>query len=139
MSASGTPLDLPFQRLRQVRTGLLNLHKALLESEKRVYEQSHGRIHSKGEFFRLVIGDEWFSWLRDFSQFIIRIDIALDEKEPATLDTANELLSESRMLLTPAEFGTPQQQRYYQAIQRDPNIALMHAELSQLLKIKGKS
>jgi hypothetical protein len=136
MSASDIPLNLPFQRLRQLRTGLLHLHKALLESEKVIYEQSHGRIPSKGEFFRLVIGDDWFSWLRDFSQFIIRIDIALDEKEPATLNTANELLSEARTLLTPAEMGTPQQQRYYQAIQRDPNIAVMHAELSHLLEIK---
>ncbi|MGB3534416.1 MAG: hypothetical protein WBA13_12985 [Microcoleaceae cyanobacterium] len=137
MSTSNTPLNLPFQRLRQLRTGLLHLHKALLESEKQVYEQSHGQISSKGEFFRLVIGDDWFSWLRDFSQFIIQIDIALDEKEPATLDTANKLLSEAKKLLSPAEQGTPQQQRYYQAIQRDPNIALMHAELSQLLTTKS--
>lgn len=137
MSSSDIPLNLPFQRLRQVRTRLLHLHKALLESEKQVYEQSHGQISSRGEFFRLVIGDDWFSWLRDFSQFIIRIDIALDQKEPATLDTANQLLSEAQTLLTPAEWGTPQQQRYYQAIQRDPNIAVMHAQLSHLLD--GKS
>lgn len=137
MSSSDLPLNLPFQRLRQVRTKLLHLHKALLDSEKQVYEQSYGQIPSKGEFFRLVIGDDWFSWLRDFSQFIIRIDIALDEKEPATLEIANQLLSEAQTLLTPAEFGTSQQQRYYQAIQRDPNIAVMHAELSHLLDNKS--
>ena len=134
MSSFDSRLDLPFQRLRQLRAGLLELHKALLESEKVIYEQSHGQIRSRGEFFQLVIGDDWFSWLRDFSQFIIRIDIALDEKEPATLTTANELLKDAQTLLSPAEQGTTQQQRYYQAIQRDSEIATMHAELSQLLE-----
>ncbi len=134
MSSFDSRLDLPFQRLRQLRTQLLQLHKALLESEKTIYEQSHGQIRSRGEFFQLVIGDDWFSWLREFSQFIIRIDIALDEKEPATLNTANELLKDAKTLLSPAEFGTSQQQRYYQAIQRDPDIAMMHVELSKLLE-----
>ena len=134
MSSSNPSLDLPFQRLRGVRTALLRLHKALLDSEKVVYEQVHGRIQSKGEFFQLVIQDEWFSWLRPFSQFIVQIDEALSTKEPITLDRANELLDEARSLVSPAEEGTHREQRYYQAIQRDPDIAFMHAELSSLLR-----
>jgi hypothetical protein len=98
-----------------------------------VYEQLHGRIQSNGQFFQLVLEDEWFSWLRPFSQFIVQIDEALSAKEPITLDRANELLDEVRSLVSPAEEGTNQEQRYYQAIQRDPDIALMHAEVSRLL------
>jgi hypothetical protein len=100
------------------------------------YERLHGRIQSKGEFFQLVIQDEWFSWLRPFSQFIVQIDEALSAKEPITLDKANELLTEVRSLISPAEEGTMQQQRYFQAIQRDPDIALMHADVSRLLPSK---
>jgi hypothetical protein len=37
-------------------------------------------------------------------------------------------------LVAPSEEGTTQQQRYYQAIQRDPDIAFMHAEVSSLLR-----
>ncbi len=133
MSSSDSSLDIPFQRLREVRTALLRLHKALLESERIVYEQSHGRIRSKGEFFQLVIGDEWFSWLRPFSQLIVKIDEALDAKEePMTLNQANQLLEEAKMLLQASETGTMSEKRYYQAIQRDPDIAFMHAETSQL-------
>ena len=133
MSSSDSSLDLPFQRLREVRTALLRLHKALLESERIAYEQSHGRIRSRGEFFQLVIGDEWFSWLRPFSQLIVQIDEALDAKEePMTLNQANQLLEEAKMLLQASETGTAREKRYYQAIQRDPNIAFMHAETSQL-------
>ena len=136
MSSTHSPLELPFQRLREVRAALLRLHKALLESERVVYEQLNGRIRSKGEFFQLVIADEWFSWLRPFSQFIVQIDEALSAKEPITLHQANELLDEARSLVSPSEAGTTREQRYYQAIQRDPDIALMHAEVSRLLATK---
>ncbi|MCA1994527.1 MAG: hypothetical protein LDL41_21155 [Coleofasciculus sp. S288] len=133
MSSTDSTLDLPFQQLREVRASLLRLHKALLHSERDVYEQFHGPIQSKGEFFQLVIGDEWFSWLRPFSQFIVQIDEALSAKEPITLHRANELLDEARSLVSLSEEGTTREQRYYQAIQRDPNIALMHADVSKLL------
>lgn len=134
---SDRSLDYPFQRLREVREGLLNLHKALLESEKVVYEKQHGRIRSKGEFFRLVVDHEWFGWLRPISQFIVKIDEALGGKEPATLDEVKGLLSEAETLLHPAESGTESEQRYYQAIQRDPNIAFIHSKISNVLKPEG--
>ncbi|MEB3210321.1 MAG: hypothetical protein VKL39_03170 [Leptolyngbyaceae bacterium] len=127
------PLDSPFHRLRELRTRLLRLHKALLDSERIVYEQSNGRIKSKGEFFQLVIGDGWFSWLRTYSQFIVQIDEALSDKETMTLDQANALLSEAPKLISANENGTQQEQRYFEAIQRDPAIAYMHAELSNFL------
>lgn len=133
MSLTHPSLDMPFQRLRELRAALLRLHKALLHSERAVYEQYHGRIRSKGEFFRLVIGDEWFSWLRPVSQFIVQIDEALSAKEPITLQRADELLEEARALLRPSEEGTTLEKRYFQAIQREPDIALMHAEVSKLL------
>lgn len=136
MSSTNQPLDQPFQRLREVRAKLFRLHKALLHSERRVYERHYGRIQSNGEFFRLVVGDEWFSWLRPFSQFIVQIDEACSAKESITLQRANELLAEAHALIRPSETGTTLEKRYYQAIQRDPDIALRHAEVSDLLVTK---
>ncbi|MFH7028759.1 MAG: hypothetical protein ACHBN1_26030 [Heteroscytonema crispum UTEX LB 1556] len=133
MSSSNLSLDFPFQRLREVRLALLRLHKALLNSERIVYEQFNGRIQTNGEFLRLVIGHEWFNWLHPISEFIVQIDEVLSAKEPATLNQANELLAQARTLLKPSEQGTSLQTRYYSAIQRDPDIALMHAEVSKLL------
>ena len=138
MSAYDSPLENSIQRLREVRAAILRLHKALLEFERIGYEQFFGRIQSKGEYFQLVINHDWFSWLRPISQFIVQIDEALSAKEdPITMGRANELLSEARQLLRPNEAGTILEKRYYRAIQRDPNIALMHAEVSQLLATKG--
>ncbi len=133
MTTTPQPLDSPFHRLRELRTRLLQLHKALLESERIVYEQNHGRIQSKGEFFQLVIGDEWFSWLRVYSQFIVQIDEAFSDKETMTLEQVNYLLTEAQRLLDADESGSPQAQRYYHAIQRDPAIAYMHADISNFL------
>lgn len=128
-----TEFDTTLQRLGQVRFALLRLHKALLDDERLNYEQAHGRIRSNGEFFRLVIEDEWFDWLRPISQFIVQIDEALSSKEPITLDLVNDLLEQTQHLLRPAENGTRLEQNYYQAIQRDPDIAFLHADLNRLL------
>ncbi|WP_413161018.1 hypothetical protein ACL6C3_21135 [Capilliphycus salinus ALCB114379] len=138
MSSNPTSLDFPFKRLRDVRTKLLRLHKALLESEKVEYEKFHGPIRSRGEFFQLVIGDEMFSWLRPFSQLIAQIDEVMAAKEePVTLQQVNHLLEEARLLLRPSENGNAREKRYFEAIQRDPDIAFMHAELSQMLSSKN--
>jgi hypothetical protein len=136
MSLTHPPLDDTFQRLREVRLLLLNLHKALLDSERVSYEQIFGPIQSRGEFFQLVIGHDWFNWLRPISQFIVQIDEAIAGKEPLTLSKADELLEDARQLMQPSEVGSPLEQHYYQAIQRDPDIASMHGQLTQLLKVE---
>jgi hypothetical protein len=134
MSSANSSLELALQQLRDVRLSILRLHKALLESERVVYEQFHGRIQSSGEFFRLVVGHEWFSWLRPISQFIIQMDDVLKSKEPVTIEQVNGLLDEAKQMLQPAQDGTTLEKRYYRAIQRDPDIALMHADLTRLLE-----
>jgi hypothetical protein len=133
MSSTNPSLDSVLQRLRELRRVLLRLHKALLDSERVDYEQSYGPIRSNGEFLQLVIGHEWFNWLHPISQFIVQIDELLSAKEPITLEEAIDLLKQARTLLLPAEEGTPSEVRYYHAIQRDPGIAMMHAEMSKLL------
>jgi hypothetical protein len=138
MSSNPASLDFPFRRLRNVRTKLLRLHKALLESEKIEYEKVNGPIRSRGEFFQLVLGDEMFSWLRPFSQLIAQIDEVMAAKdEPVTLQQVNQLLEEAQVLLRPSENGNVREKRYFEAIQRDPDIAFMHAELSQILASKN--
>ncbi len=133
MSSNRLPSETSFQHLRELRGLLLQLHKALLESERVEYERLNGPVQSRGEFFQLVIGHEWFNWLRPISQYIVQIDEAMSAKEPMTLSTADALLDDGRSLLHSLQAGTPSEQRYQQAIQRDPEIASMHAEVLKLL------
>jgi hypothetical protein len=137
MSTHSSSLEFLLQRLRKIRTVLLPLHKALLESERVTYEQFNGRILSKREYFQLVVGDEWFSWLRPLSQLIAQIDETLSSKQPVTLEQVNQLLKEVQKLLQPSEQGTTLEKRYYRAIQLDPDVALMHSEVSRLLKAES--
>lgn len=139
MSVYQLPLENSIEKLREVRAALLRLHKALLEFERENYEQFFGRIKSKGEYFQLVVNHEWFSWLRPISQFIVQIDEALSAKEPITVGAANELLNQARQLIRPVEDGTTLEKRYYRAIQKEPKIALMHADVSQLLATQPQS
>jgi hypothetical protein len=132
MSSDSLPALL--DRLKNLRSALLKLHKAMLDAERSRYESVHGRVQSTGEMFRLVLEDPWFSWLRPISQFIVEIDEALASKEPLTLPQADALLVQARQLLKPAEQGSMMAQHYYEAIQRDPTIAMLHADVSQFLK-----
>jgi hypothetical protein len=123
------------QQLKSVREGLLNLHQVLLFSERAEYEQYHGQIQSSGEFFRLVLDHDWFSWLRPMSQLIVQIDEQLDNADPLTTGQVEALLREARNLLRPNAEGTTPEKRYFAAIQRDPRIALMHSEVAERLVV----
>jgi hypothetical protein len=133
MSSTNQSLDLTLQRLRELRPLLLRLHKALLDSERIQYEQLYGQIQTNAEFLQLVIGHEWFNWLHQISQFIVRMDELLYSKKPVELEQASIILEQSKTLLQPNNDGTTQEQRYFHAIQRDPNIALMHIQIAKML------
>jgi hypothetical protein len=122
MSSSRPSLESELQRLRQLRLAILRIHKALLESERGIYEEFHGPIR-------------WFSWLRPISQFVVQIDDVVLSKKPVSMEQVNELFNRARVLMQPSEFGTELEKGYFRAIQRDPEIALMHAEVSRLMAI----
>jgi hypothetical protein len=121
------------QRLRELRPLLLSLHKELMEQQRLTYEQTYGPIASKGEYFQLVLGHEWFDWLRPISQLIVRIDERLSAKKPDVAETPEGLLADVRKILNPLENGSNAEQRYDQAIQQNPDIALMHAKVVSIL------
>jgi hypothetical protein len=134
MAFANGSLDSKLERLRQLRNAFLRLHKALLEAERLTYEQIHGRVESNSQFFQLVISDEWFAWLRPFSQFIVFIDETMASKEPVTLEQVNPLFGQAKALLSSEPDGTPAEQKYHDAIQRDSDIAYMHVEAMTLLR-----
>jgi hypothetical protein len=119
-------------RLREMRGGLLRLHKTLLDSQRAVYEQVMGRVTS-GELLQLVINHEQFVWLRSISEFIVRIDEMLDTDEPVTTNDAESALAHARALLSPSENGDEFGRKYYAALQRDPDAVLAHRAVTRIL------
>ena len=110
------------QRLQELHSALLKLHKALLDSEKIVYEKSVGPIQSPNHFFQLLTNDPYFAWLRPISQLIVAIDETLDAQEPLTNANVDSLMSQSVFLLVPAQSTGDYAERYVAALQRDPRV-----------------
>lgn len=126
-------------QLKQLRQGLLKLHKLLLELERRGYERSRGRISNSYEFLQLALKDPWFDWLHRLSELIVQIDEALDSigaETPATEEDARALIVRGRSLLTPAEEGSEFQKNYFLALQQSPDVVLLHSEMIKLLNEK---
>src|SRR5208282_2553417 len=92
-------------RLTVLRTGLLRLHKHLLDAERAAYERDVERIATTGQYLNLVLSDPWFAWLRDLSQFIVVVDEALADKGPVTPEDSARLVTRARELLSPDEEG----------------------------------
>ena len=122
--------------LKVLRLGLLRLHKALLDLERRDFERARGRIGNSYEFLQLVLKDPWFDWLHRLSELIVQIDETLDThgETPATEADASALIERGKTLLSPAETGTEFQKNYFLALQQSPDVVLLHSEIMKLLR-----
>src|SRR5277367_3180556 len=134
MSSNNLLPDLTKQRLTELRNGLLSLHKTLLDSERGAYERDIARIGSTGELLKLVLYDPWFAWLHELSEFVVLIDETVDAidkkvdaRKPAPVIDAERLIAQAGELLAPNENGTGFAKRYFEALQRDPDVVLAHA------------
>jgi len=121
--------------LKQLRQGLLRLHKTLLDMERRGYERARGQISNSYEFLQLVLKDPWFDWLHRLSELIVQIDETLDanSETPATEADAKALTERAKTLLVPAETGSEFQKNYFLALQQSPDVVLLHSEIVKLL------
>ena len=128
----GPPPESVPGRMRELRLGLLRLHKALLDDERENYERVYGQVNG-GELLQLALNHEQFAWLRPVSELIVRVDEMLDADEPATTEDAESLLAAARTLLKPSESGGGFGQKYFAAIQREPGVVLAHREVTRLL------
>jgi hypothetical protein len=108
------------------------LHKALADSERVFYEQTVGPIQSPNHFLQLLTRDPWFVWLHPLSQLIVSMDETLDAKVPATHEAMAALVSQSYLLLAPTETGEGFSKHYFEALQRDPEVVIAHAEVAKL-------
>ena len=122
-------------RLRDLRTRLLALHKALLDAERINYERVHGAV-SNTDMLQLAISHEQFGWLHPISELIVRIDEALEPKSSSTEPDATMLLTEARKLLSPDENGKGFPKNYFEALQQDPAAVLAHREVWLVLSQK---
>ena len=116
-------------RLKAVRLALLRLHKALIDSERGQWERSRGPT-SSNELLKALLEDPYFAWLRPFSGLIVEIDEALAGDEPVSASAARAYIEQARELIAVDEGDEPTVNRYDLVTRRDPNVLVLHVELS---------
>jgi hypothetical protein len=135
MTTPAFPTDTAIDQLKQARMLLLRLHKALLEAEKVTYEIEHGRIQTNMDFFGLVLNHEWFQWLRPMSGLIAEVDEAVGNKKmPITPDVAVVYLERAHAMVIVNPSDPHHGVKYYDAIERDADVARLHVELTEILQ-----
>jgi hypothetical protein len=136
MSEIGVGLNNFREHLAQLREALLHLHKALVDSERVSYEQNIGTIPSANHFLKLLTDDPWFAWLRPLSELIVTMDEALDTKAktPLTAELAAALVKRTAELLVAAETGEGFARNYFDALQRDPDVVMAHAQAARVFR-----
>jgi hypothetical protein len=119
------------KKLVGLREALLRLHKTLLDMERRAYEKEHGAVNA-GQLFQLVVDNPQFAWLHNISEFVVRIDETLENKEGVTEEETHGMIATAKKLFVPTETGDGFQKKYYDAIQADPTVVMQHAELAKM-------
>jgi len=120
-------------RLNEIRAALLDLHKALVVSERASYEKTVGPIQSSTRFLNLLTSDPWFAWLQPVSHLIVTIDERMESDEPLTDAMVESTIQETRTLLAPSEDGQGFARHYFEALQADADVVITHSDLMQVL------
>lgn len=130
--SGGTATAAERTRLFKVRETLLDLHKTLLNVERKRYERNVGPVTNEFEFFRLATSDPSFEWIGPLTTLIVQIDEKAASKEPITTSEIDELYTEIRSVVaSPTE--TSFQQQYNQLLQDHPDLVMQHSAVMQAL------
>lgn len=126
--------NLQLEQLKPLRHALLELHKELLELQKRAFEDQHGQIKTTGEYYLLVTSHAEFQWLRILSALIASMDELLESEDYADATQIDSLISFVRATLLPDKNETEFAGLYFQALQTSPAVAVAHGRVIQILK-----
>ena len=75
------------------------LHKALIDSERAVYEARNGALNN-AELLGALLQEPFFQWMRPFSQLIAAMDEAMFGDEPVTAAGARDYVIQAHALVT---------------------------------------
>jgi hypothetical protein len=108
-----------------MRRELLDLHRALVDSERREYERARGRMTDRA-FLEALIGAPELAWLNPLTSLIVRLEEVLEE---SSSDAAiQDCVAEVRKLLRPGAEGQGFQRKYAEAMQRSPEVVVAHGK-----------
>lgn len=122
------------EQLSTLRSRLLVLHKALIDSERIEYEKSFGKLQTPHQFLKVLINDPWFAWLQPFTALVAGIDEMLEREEPLLPAEIQKVKGNARALLEVREETDDSRRSYFEALQREPDVILAHAAVMKEIK-----
>jgi hypothetical protein len=134
MTGGGLDQDSIKDQLNTLRSKLIVLHKALIDSERVEYEKSFGTLETPQQFLKALINDPWFAWLQPFSRMVVTIDEMLESEEPIPGEEFQALMSRALTLLEVNEETDDSRRSYFEALQREPDVILAHAAVMKVVK-----
>ncbi len=114
------------EHLQQIHEQVLVLHRALLRAEQEAWERLNGRHLNNVELLEMTIADPWFAWLQPLTALLLLLGDAMAGRGDDPEATAVAALRSARQLLHPDDDGTDFQQRYFEFVQRTPEVTLAH-------------
>ena len=120
-------------QVQDARHPLLDLHRALIDSERRGYERARGRLPD-GEFLAALLEDPDLAWLSPLTGLVGRLDALLEEEGPESARELEACMTQVRSLLKPDPAGAQFQRKYAEALQRSPAAVVDHGRTMRALK-----
>ena len=113
----------------ELRRSLLELHRLLLDVQRRQVERINGRMRP-GELLQAATQDLRFSWINELFEPIAALDAAYSDNDEAAADQALERV---RALLVEPDPEGSFGRRYLQVLQEEPDVVLVHRRVTAAL------
>lgn len=112
-----------------LRRSLLELHRLLLDVQRRQVERISGRM-SAAELLQAATEDLRFSWIQELFQPIAALDAAHHDGDEAA---AAQATTQIRALLVEPDPESGFGRRYLQVLQDEPDVVLKHRDVTAAL------
>jgi hypothetical protein len=126
------------EQLTALARTLREIHSALLNSVKRDYEVTNGKVAGPLKLYQLVTNDPFFSWLRPLSGQMALLDERIDDKTKlvqSDLDGVKKIMEDLFAAKKPKVDSFTS--NYRARVQSDPAVATLHPRLLEHLKELG--
>jgi hypothetical protein len=107
-----------------LRKALVELHRKLVDAERRDYERLRGRL-SDADFLAVMVSNRDFSWLGALTTLIVNLEEATRGTSPTAL--TKECLAQIRKLVTPGADGGEFNRKYQVILRNNDEILGAHA------------
>lgn len=121
-------------RADRIRHAVLDLHKAMIDAQRILYERDHGRLETTSQFLGLVLEHPDFEWIRELSALIAQLDEWREDAVESGDRELDGILAALRALLQPGGSHAGFTERYWRMLDASPEVLVDHVKLWRLIE-----